>query len=159
MIYLSARALSLCVFPQLFGHVSKTTSAKQRLRMRYSVNYLHAEFFCGFVFCLSVNSFGSEAAHMRMFARACTRKRGFSAAVCLHKHARAVNGQSDEKLNSSSSNSFWNVSAAVLAPVTDHTTSSAIVNMRRVNCVSVSTHTLGSGAWVNFTGVRKIKST
>lgn len=50
MIYLSARALSLCVFPPLFGHVSKMTSAKQRLRMRYSVNYLHAEFFLWFCF-------------------------------------------------------------------------------------------------------------
>ena len=96
--------------------------------------------------------------------------------VCLcvfAQAAQAFNGQSDEKLNSSSSSSFWNLSAIVLATVTDHTTSSVIVNARRVNSVSVfdtrtPTHTckhthghtrMLSGAWVNCMGARKIKNT
>lgn len=74
MIYLSARALSLCVFPPLFGHVSKMTSAKQRLRMRYSVNYLHAEFFFVVLF------FVYQLTHLAPKLRTCE---------CLRAHAHA----------------------------------------------------------------------
>ncbi len=87
--------------------------------------------------CVCICIFRPARTHTHTHTHECV-----CAHLCVYTSSSAFQQPvSRKKLNSSSSRSFWNRSAMVLATVTDHTTSSVIVNVRRVSSVSVSTHT------------------